>query len=104
MTVETDILTELLEQKPFLSKVLQTLPRDGKELEGYLQYSQWTKAKNKAHQLKGIFYLLDSPELLYSLQQIERFNITLISTAEFRQQFSQQINETRTKIKHLLTH
>ena len=101
MLRETDTLTLLQDQKPFLSKVVQTLQTEWADLDDHLQQAQWSQAKEKAHQLKGIFYLLDGSELLLMLQHIEDKNLPLISEPEFRQQLQQQIDYLEQKLSNL---
>lgn len=99
MLSETSTLTVLQGQQAFLAKVAQTLKSDWNELDDHLRQARWSQAKDKAHQLKGIFSLLDADSLLESLQHIEDVDLPLISEDEFRQELQQQIDAFCARIK-----
>ena len=103
MLSETDTLSELLNHKEFLSRVVQALQSEWVELDDHLQQARWSQAKNKAHQLKGVFYLLEAGSLLDSLHHIEDKNLPLISESEFRLQLQQQIELICMKIKRIIS-
>ncbi len=87
-----DNLTALQDQQAFLSKVMKTIQFEWNELCGHLQQAEWPQAREKAHQLRGIFYLLEADALLISLQHIENVNLPLIAQTDFREQLQQQID------------
>ena len=98
----TSTLTALQGQQAFLVKVVQTLQSDWHVLDDHLQQARWSQAKDKAHQLKGIFSLLDAGPLLDSLQYIEDVELPLISEGEFRQDLQQQVDAFCAKIEQYI--
>lgn len=96
---EINTFTALRGQQAFLIKVAQTLQSDWNELDDHLRHARWSLAKEKAHQLKGIFSLLDAAMLLKSLQNIEDVDLPLIAEDAFRKDLQQQIEAFCLKIK-----
>ena len=73
-------------------------------MDNHLQQEQWSQAGEKAHQLRGIFYLLEAGDLLENLLQIEKMNLALITAPEFRTQLQQQVDAFCAKVEQHIKH